>query len=114
MEIHGVGPKVADCISLFSLDKHCAIPVDTHVWSLAQKYLPELREKNVTKNTYEVVQRFFETELGEHCGWAHTYLFVGELAAFKIWKDATGDEKTNAKHGLKSEEATRGKRRRAS
>ncbi|XP_047334616.1 N-glycosylase/DNA lyase OGG1 isoform X2 [Impatiens glandulifera] len=28
----GVGPKVAACIALFSLDHHQAIPVDTHVW----------------------------------------------------------------------------------
>ncbi|MED6118659.1 8-oxoguanine glycosylase ogg1, variant 2 [Stylosanthes scabra] len=28
----GVGPKVAACIALFSLDQHHAIPVDTHVW----------------------------------------------------------------------------------
>uniref|UniRef100_A0A453DZI1 DNA-(apurinic or apyrimidinic site) lyase n=1 Tax=Aegilops tauschii subsp. strangulata TaxID=200361 RepID=A0A453DZI1_AEGTS len=28
----GVGPKVAACIALFSLDKNQAIPVDTHVW----------------------------------------------------------------------------------
>lgn len=31
-----VGPKVADCICLMSLDKTGAIPVDTHVWSIAQ------------------------------------------------------------------------------
>ncbi|XP_020530631.1 N-glycosylase/DNA lyase OGG1 isoform X3 [Amborella trichopoda] len=28
----GVGPKVAACVALFSLDQHHAIPVDTHVW----------------------------------------------------------------------------------
>nr|XP_004502499.1 N-glycosylase/DNA lyase OGG1 isoform X2 [Cicer arietinum] len=28
----GVGPKVAACIALYSLDQHHAIPVDTHVW----------------------------------------------------------------------------------
>eukprot|EP00983_Pelagomonas_calceolata_P112615 1159898-Pelagomonas_calceolata.AAC.3 len=28
----GVGPKVAACVCLFSLDKHGAVPVDTHVW----------------------------------------------------------------------------------
>lgn len=33
----GVGPKVAACVALFSLDKHDAIPVDTHVWQLATK-----------------------------------------------------------------------------
>lgn len=30
----GVGPKVAACIALFSLDQHDAIPVDTHVWKV--------------------------------------------------------------------------------
>eukprot|EP01135_Chromosphaera_perkinsii_P007236 Nk52_evm44s745 gene=Nk52_evmTU44s745 len=40
----GVGPKVCDCICLMSMDKHGAIPVDTHVWQIAAtSYLPELR-----------------------------------------------------------------------
>jgi N-glycosylase/DNA lyase len=30
----GIGPKVARCIALFSLDKHHCIPVDTHVWQV--------------------------------------------------------------------------------
>lgn len=30
----GVGPKVAACIALFSLDQNHAIPVDTHVWKV--------------------------------------------------------------------------------
>lgn len=30
--------QVAACVCLFSLDKHAAIPVDTHVWQLASKY----------------------------------------------------------------------------
>lgn len=33
----GVGPKVAACIALFSLDQHHAIPVDTHVWQVSDK-----------------------------------------------------------------------------
>lgn len=33
----GVGPKVAACIALFSLDQHHAIPVDTHVWQVSRK-----------------------------------------------------------------------------
>lgn len=32
----GVGPKVAACIALFSLDQHSAIPVDTHVWQVKE------------------------------------------------------------------------------
>lgn len=31
----GVGPKVAACVALFSLDQHHAIPVDTHVWQVS-------------------------------------------------------------------------------
>jgi N-glycosylase/DNA lyase len=34
-ELPGVGPKVADCVALFSLDQSSVIPVDTHVWSIA-------------------------------------------------------------------------------
>lgn len=34
----GVGPKVAACIALFSLDQHHAIPVDTHVWKVGQLF----------------------------------------------------------------------------
>jgi hypothetical protein len=30
--------QVAACVCLFSLDKHAAIPVDTHVWQLASRY----------------------------------------------------------------------------
>lgn len=35
----GVGPKVAACIALFSLDQHHAIPVDTHVWQVCSLLL---------------------------------------------------------------------------
>lgn len=30
----GVGPKVASCVALFSLDQHHAVPIDTHVWQV--------------------------------------------------------------------------------
>eukprot|EP00982_Pelagococcus_subviridis_P005048 29464-Pelagococcus_subviridis.AAC.6 len=48
-ELPGVGPKVAACVCLFSLDKHDAIPVDTHVWQLAvEHYVPALASKSLT------------------------------------------------------------------
>jgi 3-methyladenine DNA glycosylase/8-oxoguanine DNA glycosylase len=34
----GVGPKVSACAALFSLEKHDLVPVDTHVWQLAQAH----------------------------------------------------------------------------
>lgn len=42
--------QVAACICLFALDKHQAIPVDTHVWQLAVRYYtPHLKNKSLTK-----------------------------------------------------------------
>jgi N-glycosylase/DNA lyase len=35
----GIGPKVAACIALFSLDQHHAIPVDTHVWQVRSFFI---------------------------------------------------------------------------
>lgn len=39
LSLCGVGAKVADCVCLMSLDKNGAVPVDTHVLQIAQKYL---------------------------------------------------------------------------
>ncbi|GMF03015.1 unnamed protein product [Ambrosiozyma monospora] len=35
LQFKGVGPKVADCVALMSLDKHDIVPVDTHVYQIA-------------------------------------------------------------------------------
>lgn len=55
MKLCGIGPKVADCISLFSLDADEAIPVDTHVRQIAERYfLPELKKsKSLTAALYK-------------------------------------------------------------
>ena len=33
-ELAGVGPKVASCVCLMSLDKHDAVPIDTHIYQV--------------------------------------------------------------------------------
>ena len=41
LALPGVGPKVADCVALFSLDQGEAVPVDTHVRDIcARDYIP--------------------------------------------------------------------------
>jgi len=57
MQLPGVGRKVADCISLFSLDQCSIIPIDTHVWSIVSRdYDTTLKEhKSLTPTVYHKV-----------------------------------------------------------
>ncbi|CAJ1974254.1 unnamed protein product [Sphenostylis stenocarpa] len=80
----GVGPKVAACIALFSLDQHHAVPVDTHVWRIATKYLlPELAGSQLTPKLCNRVAEAFVTKYGKYAGWAQTLLFIAELPSQK-------------------------------
>ena len=56
-KLPGVGAKVADCVCLMSLDKHDAVPVDTHVWQITAKhYMPQLtRTKSLTAKVYKQI-----------------------------------------------------------
>lgn len=66
----GVGPKVADCIALFSLKKYDSFPVD--VW--VNRVMNELYfkdEKLSLKKLREKSQKLF----GENAGYAQQYLF---------------------------------------
>jgi len=84
IQLPGVGPKVADCIALFSLDQLGCVPVDTHVWQLVQREYKHLvgSSKTVTKKVYENITAFFQETFGRHCGWAHSFLFTAELPHF--------------------------------
>ncbi|XP_077224903.1 8-oxoguanine-DNA glycosylase 1 [Tasmannia lanceolata] len=80
----GVGPKVAACIALFSLDQHHAIPVDTHVWQIATRYItPELAGARLTPALCSRVAEAFVGKYGKYAGWAQTVLFIGELPSQK-------------------------------
>eukprot|EP00904_Undaria_pinnatifida_P007206 jgi/Undpi1/3615/HiC_scaffold_16.g06986.m1 len=85
MTLSGVGPKVADCVALFSLDQTSAIPVDVHVWRIAcRDYDPSLVEcKSLTPTVYARVGDLFRDRFGQRAGWAHSLLFAAELPAFK-------------------------------
>ncbi|KAL3141464.1 hypothetical protein ABBQ32_005027 [Trebouxia sp. C0010 RCD-2024] len=81
-QLSGIGPKVAACICLFALDKHEAIPVDTHVWQLAVRYYtPHLKGKTMNKKIMVAVEQAFIDRFGPWAGWAHNTLFISELAS---------------------------------
>ncbi|CAE7445272.1 OGG1 [Symbiodinium natans] len=109
----GIGAKVADCVALFGLGFHGAVPVDVHVWRITVRdYEPALREaKSLTPAVYEEVGDAFRRRFGAaFAGWAHSVLFGAELAAerlpadlrkemeeFRTWEKQQKQEKKAAK-----------------
>lgn len=82
--LQGVGPKVADCVCLMGLGWGEAVPVDTHVWQIAQRDYKFGRGKHssLTKATYDAVGDKFRSLWGKEAGWAHSVLFTADLKAF--------------------------------
>lgn len=70
LEIPGVGPKVADCIMLFSLKKYEVFPVD--VW--VRRVISELYFENVEQKP-QIIQKFAKEQYGNLAGLAQQYLF---------------------------------------
>jgi N-glycosylase/DNA lyase len=84
----GVGPKVADCVLLYSCGKNEAVPID--VWiarELAESYpamLPKsIRTKlspekkaRLTKAEYSRVSSSVRAYFGQYAGYAQQYLFM--------------------------------------
>lgn len=85
MTLLGAGPKVADCVLLFSLDKLEAFPID--VWMkrimlehYASHFEPLFVEKAKAKKSlspreYETINSFGRKYFGEYVGYAQEYLF---------------------------------------
>ncbi|KAI9770312.1 MAG: 8-oxoguanine glycosylase ogg1 [Geoglossum simile] len=98
LELQGVGPKVADCICLFGLGWGEAVPVDTHVWQIAQRdyKFGKGKHKSLTKATYDAIGDHFRSLWGKEAGWAHSVLFTADLRAFS--------DKLTAKVEVKQEE----------
>ncbi|XP_019182357.1 PREDICTED: N-glycosylase/DNA lyase OGG1 [Ipomoea nil] len=95
----GVGPKVAACVALFSLDQHHAIPVDTHVWQIATRYLiPELAGTSLTPKLCTRVADAFVNKYGKYAGWAQTLLFIAELPTQKAVLPSSFQNTKEEKH----------------
>jgi len=73
MECPGVGPKVADCILVFSLEKLQAFPID--VWvrrALGEWYFPGQKTPSD-----RVLLEWAQQHFGRYAGYAQQYLFHG-------------------------------------
>lgn len=91
LTLRGVGLKVADCVSLFALEKLEAFPVD--VWikrAILKHYANHFEErfikrislkKSLTKADYERLSLFGRSYFGVYAGYAQEYLYHFERTA---------------------------------
>ena len=80
MECKGIGPKIADCIAVFSLEKLEAFPID--VWirrALGEWYFPGQKTP-----PDRVLLEWAQGHFGRYGGYAQQYLFHGRRLAKKI------------------------------
>jgi len=104
LQLAGVGPKVADCVLLMSMDQAGAVPVDTHMFNIAKQYLPHLAQiKTVTDRVYLEIGNHFRSLYGDYAGWAHSVLFSADLKHLKDNKTANVVEKETKSINIKLE-----------
>ena len=75
-ELPGVGPKVADCVCLFALDKPESFPIDRHIRNGLQEHY---HEQVGTGATHARLSRWARDYFGEHAGYAGQLLFLDRL-----------------------------------
>ena len=84
----GVGPKVADCVLLFSCDKDQAFPIDVWIARALATYYPDLLPPRLKKGLetdspskigpkdYESLSFAARTYFGQYAGYAQQYLYM--------------------------------------
>jgi len=85
LTLPGVGPKVADCVLLFSLDKLEAFPIDVWMKRIILEYYSQHFEsefvtkmktkKGLSPREYQTVYAFGRKYFGEYLGYAQEYLY---------------------------------------
>ncbi|MCL2462460.1 MAG: DNA-3-methyladenine glycosylase [Defluviitaleaceae bacterium] len=71
MTIKGVGPKVADCVMLFSMNKKDTFPTDVWIKRVMQRFYFDDKEESL-----KAIHEFARERFGEYAGVAQEYLFA--------------------------------------
>ena len=84
----GVGPKVADCVLLYSLGMDEAFPIDVWIARMIAKYYPNLLPKSLRSRLaenaklrlsigeYRRVSKSIRSHFGTYAGYAQQYLYM--------------------------------------
>ncbi len=80
----GVGPKVADCALLFSLQKTEAFPIDIWMIRCIKEHYANslgmdrslLKSESLSTKSYAAVSKIMRTHFGEYAGYAQQYLYM--------------------------------------
>lgn len=100
MELPGVGPKVADCVSLFSLEKLGSFPIDTWIRRIIACFYQAVvgerlartladESRSLGPNTYWAASQKMREYFGEYAGYAQNQLYYH---AQKLLKKAVYSE----------------------
>ena len=77
--LNGVGPKVANCVALFSLDKLEAFPVDTHIHKALMRLYREVPEFPHPKRPEAAgLRNWVQKRFGKYAGYASQFLFIDQ------------------------------------
>lgn len=69
VEYQGIGPKVADCILLFALERYEVFPVDVWVKRIMEKLYFE------TNTSLKTIKEYSKTNFGNYAGIVQQHLF---------------------------------------
>ncbi len=72
IDLHGVGPKIANCVALFALDKTEAFPVDSRVRNTVKRLYPSHQH-----STDADIINWSQDRFGPHTGYANQFLYMG-------------------------------------
>lgn len=77
MTLPGVGPKVADCVLLFSFGRYEAVPIDVRIRRIiTSQYLKPVEKTDTKEFTYDQIADFCRDYFGPYAGYAQQYLFA--------------------------------------